>query len=142
MTLKIIAHLSEEYEQMIKLRNDVLLQPSGIPSSYIQPQIENNDIHIGAFENDRLIGCCVLTNRAAGRIQLRQMAVSSDVQGKGIGAAIVAFAEKIAGEKGFKTLFMHARNPVIPFYQKSGYHIVGDEFLEVGIAHHVMEKAL
>ncbi|MBD0374701.1 MAG: GNAT family N-acetyltransferase, partial [Flavisolibacter sp.] len=43
---------------------------------------------------------------------------------------------------GFDILIMHARNPVIEFYKKCGYTIVGEEFFEVGIAHHKMQKQL
>lgn len=142
MDLKIIPHLSEAYNEMLQLRINVLLQPSGIPSNYIQPHAEATDIHIGAFEGEKIIGCCVLTDRGNGQVQLRQMAVGPTFQGKGLGAAIVQFAETVARDKGFYTLFLHARNPVMAFYQKSGYAVAGDEFFEVGIAHHRMEKVL
>jgi predicted GNAT family N-acyltransferase len=75
-------------------------------------------------------------------IQLRQMAVDINMQGTGIGGAIVDFAEKTAKEKGFKILMMHARDVVISFYEKCGYHIADDGFTEVGIPHHKMEKHL
>ena len=39
-------------------------------------------------------------------------------------------------------LMMHARDPVMEFYKKSGYEIVGDQFFEVGMGHHRMEKKL
>lgn len=142
MTLKIIPHFSADYQQMLQLRINVLLLPSGIPASYIQPPAESVDIHLGAFLSGKIIGCCVLTERGNGQVQLRQMAVDPHFQGQGIGAAIVQFAEKVAREKGIHKLYLHARNPVMPFYAKSGYAVAGDEFFEVGIAHHRMEKAL
>jgi predicted GNAT family N-acyltransferase len=142
MTFKIIPHLSKAYQEMVALRTNVLLLPSGIPASYIQPESETSDIHLGAFSEERLIGCCVLSDRGAGQVQLRQMAVASLFQGSGVGASIVQFAEDVAREKGFNTLYLHARNPVMPFYAKSGYKVAGAEFLEVGIAHHRMEKDL
>jgi N-acetylglutamate synthase-like GNAT family acetyltransferase len=142
MTLKIIKHLSPEYEQMVHLRITVLLQPLGIPASYIKPENEGQDLHLGAFADGVIIGCCVLTNKGNGQIQLRQMAVAAKLQGQRIGATILDFAEQTAREKGYSLLFMHARNPVIPFYKKNGYHIVGEEFFEVGIGHHRMEKEL
>jgi predicted GNAT family N-acyltransferase len=37
---------------------------------------------------------------------------------------------------------MHAREPVIDFYKKCGYAIEGDQFFEVGMAHHKMIKQL
>jgi predicted GNAT family N-acyltransferase len=35
---------------------------------------------------------------------------------------------------------MHARDTVLSFYEKCGYQISGEQFFEVGIAHHKMQK--
>jgi N-acetylglutamate synthase-like GNAT family acetyltransferase len=142
MEIRLIDMNSPEYGDMRQLRLDVLLNPIGVSPSYINPEKEKNDLLIGAFEGDRIIGCCVLTPLNKDLIQLRQMAVRPDVQGRGIGAAIVTFAEQTAKEKDFKRLMMHARDVVIPFYQKCGYSIAGEQFTEVGIDHHRMEKSL
>jgi N-acetylglutamate synthase-like GNAT family acetyltransferase len=142
MTITTIEHNSQEYEQMTDLRIRALLEPIGVPSGYIEPEKEKNDFLIGAFEEKEIIGCCVLTPGVNGLIQLRQMAVRPDLQGKRIGAAIIQFAEDVARMNGFSVLMMHARNPVIEFYKKGGYEITGDEFFEVGIGHHKMQKSL
>lgn len=142
MTFKTITHLSEDYRHMIELRVRVLLNPIGIPASYIVAEKETDDILIGAFENDQIVGCCILTDRGNGQVQLRQMAVDTTLQSTGVGALLIAFAEDLARAKGFQLLFMHARNPVIGFYEKCGYRIVGEEFFEVRLGHHRMEKPL
>ena len=142
MTIKIIEHNSEEYEQMLALRKRVLLEPIGIPPSYIQVAHEKEDLLIGAFEQGVLIGCCVLSPKDNQTVQLRQMAVENTRQQKGVGRAIVTFAEEMARRQGYALLLMHARDAVIPFYQKCGYDVVGKKFKEVGIPHHVMQKRL
>lgn len=139
---KIIQHSSDEYDQMLALRTDVLLRPIGVDPSYIQVPQEKTDILIGAFDNAELIGCCVLTPKNSGLVQLRQMAVAKHLQGQGLGAAIMQFAEQMAREKGSHTLMLHARSPVVPFYKKNAYTIVGEPFEEVGIQHFRMEKLL
>jgi predicted GNAT family N-acyltransferase len=131
-----------EYEAMIRLRMKVLLDPVGIPQSYIQPEKEKQDILIGAFENQQLVGCCILTSVDNRTVQLRQMAVDDAVQKKGVGRAILAFAEKTAKKKGYTTLIMHARDAVLEFYRKCGYEIDGEAFFEVGISHHKMKKQI
>jgi N-acetylglutamate synthase-like GNAT family acetyltransferase len=112
MDIRLFNTDSAEYKEMIALRLNVLLRPIGVPESYINPQKEQSDYLVGAFDNGTLIGCCVLTPHSAELIQLRQMAVRQDVQGKGVGAAILVYAEKKARENGFKRLMMHARDVV------------------------------
>jgi N-acetylglutamate synthase-like GNAT family acetyltransferase len=97
---------------------------------------------MGAFEDDRLLGCCLLTPMDAGTIRLRQMAVPNSMQGKGVGRALMIFAENVARDLGYKKLCMHARKTAIGFYEKLGYSISGEEFLEVTIPHYIMEKPL
>jgi predicted GNAT family N-acyltransferase len=142
MNLTTIQHQSAAYDQMIQLRIRVLLQPIGVPASFINQDKEKTDILIGAFEEEKLVACCVLTPKENGTIQLRQMAVETHKQGTGIGAALVAFAEKTAKEAGYTNLMMHARSAVTDFYTKSGYEIIGDPFEEVGIPHRIMQKVL
>jgi len=142
MDIKIIQHDSLDYKQMIALRVSQLLQPIDVPASYIRSENEKNDFLIAAFEKDEMIGCCVLTPKDDRAVQLRQMAVRSDYRGKGIGAAIIDFAEKVARENNFLLVTMHARDPVIDFYKKCGYQIFDDPFFEVGIGHHKMRKQL
>ncbi len=55
---------------------------------------------------------------------------------------MMLFAETLAKDKGFKKLMMHARDTAIGFYEKQGYKVKGEQFYEVTIPHHVMEKFL
>jgi GNAT superfamily N-acetyltransferase len=127
---------------MIKLRLDILRQPLGLSFTPEELEREKNDILIGAFEEDEMLGCCMLTETEPGTVRLRQMAVSGSLQGKGIGAQMMQFAENVARDYGYKKLTMHARKSAIGFYEKFGYQLHGGEFIEVSIPHYVMEKRL
>ena len=142
MGLKQIYHGTNEYKQMVQLRKEILRQPLGL--SFTEEELENekNEILIAAFDEDEILGCCVLCKVDENIIRLRQKAVLDYVQGKGIGASIMTFAENIAIDKGYKSMIMHARNNAIGFYEKFGYKIKGNEFTEVNMPHHVMEKEL
>lgn len=142
MPLKIIDHDSKEYQQMIELRDDILRKPLGL---YFDPEEltrEKDDVLIGAFEEDKLIGCCLLTRADANTCRLRQMAVSSTLQKKGVGATLMNFAENVARDRGYYTLMMHARKSAVGFYQKCGYNVTSGEFYEVTVPHYIMEKKL
>ncbi len=142
MALRMIDHGTREYQQMVNLRNEILRKPLGLYFTEEELEREKDDILMGAFEDDRLLGCCLLTPMDAGIVRLRQMAVPNGMQGKGVGRALMIFAENIARDLGYKKLCMHARKTAVGFYEKLGYSIAGEEFMEVTIPHFTMEKAL
>ena len=142
MALKIIDHGTREYQQMVKLREDVLRRPLGLGFDNEELESEKENMLIAAFEDDDMLGCCMLVEEKPGTVRLRQMAVLNDLQGKGIGRALMNFAENLARDRGYKILSMHARKNAIGFYEKMGYVVSSPEFTEVTIPHFVMEKRL
>jgi ribosomal protein S18 acetylase RimI-like enzyme len=142
MALKIIDHGSREYQQMVQLRNDILRRPLGLQFTPEELEKEKEEILIGAFEEEKMLGCCMLIKQDPVSVRLRQMAVLNNLQGKGIGRALMQFAENIARDRGFQKITMHARKTAVGFYEKLGYRVCGMEFEEVTIPHYVMEKLL
>lgn len=147
-SIRLLEYGSCDYQEMIKLRDEVLRKPLGLhfTESYLKQEV--NDLLIGCFETGEqgeenyLIGCCVLSPVDEELIQLRQMAVREIKQRRGTGREIMDFAEKKSVENGFTTLMMHARKMAVPFYEQLGYQIVSEEFLEVSIPHYEMRKSL
>ena len=142
MALKIIDHGSREYQQMVQLRNDILRKPLKLTLTPQELEKEKEEILIGAFEEEKMLGCCMLIIVDPTTVRLRQMAVLNNLQGKGIGRALMQFAENIARDRGFKKIIMHARKSAAGFYEKLGYQVCGEEFEEVTLPHYQMEKKL
>jgi N-acetylglutamate synthase-like GNAT family acetyltransferase len=142
MPIKQIDHGSKEYEQMISLRNEVLRKPLNLSFENEELDREKDDVLIGAFDEEKMLGCCLLTSVDKDTVRLRQMAVQNNLQGKGIGAAMMNFAENVARDLGYKKICMHARKSAIGFYEKLGYKVAGQEFEEISIPHFMMQKKL
>ncbi len=142
MPLKLIDHGSKEYLQMVDMRIQILRKPLGLIFTDEELAKETEDILIGAFEDEMMLGCCMLTKVKPDTVRLRQMAVKTGLQGKGIGRALMQFAENIARDRGNSKIIMHARKTAAGFYEKLDYKVAGQEFFEVTIPHYVMEKAL
>jgi N-acetylglutamate synthase-like GNAT family acetyltransferase len=142
MALRLIDYGSPEYEKMLRLRNDLLRKPLGLNFDPRELEKEKDDVLMGAFEDDRLLGCCLLTRVDAKTMRLRQMAVPNNLQGKGIGRALMIFAENIARDMGYETLMMHARVTATGFYEKLGYVKKDGQFIEITIPHVIMEKSI
>ncbi|SDC80967.1 GNAT family N-acetyltransferase [Niabella drilacis] len=140
MALKIIDHGSKEYGQMVDLRNEILRKPLGLLLTEEDLNADKNHILIGAFEDEKMLGCCMLVKQPGQVVLLRQMAVIFDLQGKGIGRALMQFAENIARDMGYREISMHARKNAAGFYEKMGYQESSNEFTNLSIPHIVMKK--
>jgi ribosomal protein S18 acetylase RimI-like enzyme len=142
MALKIIDHGTKEYQEVVRLRDEILRKPLGMGFTPEELEREKENLHIAAYEDERMLGCCMLVEENLQTVRLRQMAVLNDLQGKGIGRALMQFAENLARDRGYKKITMHARQNAIGFYEKMGYRKQGKEFTEITIPHYVMEKEL
>ncbi|WP_341834335.1 GNAT family N-acetyltransferase [Chitinophaga pollutisoli] len=140
--IRLIEYGSCDYHDMVVLRDNILRRPLGLTFSTEYLRQEMNDFLIGCFDGKQIVGCCILTPVNNDVIQLRQMAVDENQQGKGTGSKILRFAEERARKEGFSELTMHARDVARPFYEKNGYSARGDIFTEVGIDHIEMYRKL
>ena len=142
MPLKIIDYGSKEYQQMVDLRNEILRKPLGMRLEASDIESDVKHILIAAFEEDKMLGCCMLVRESNNIILLRQMAVRNQLQGKGIGRSLMEFAENIARDIGYREIAMHARSTAAGFYEKMGYRVSGEEFEKLSIAHVLMIKRI
>jgi len=142
MGIKQIDHGTVQYAQMVELRSEVLRKPLGLDFTEEELDKDKDEILIAAFDEDEMLGCCVLCKTEKVDLRLRQMAVKDEIQGTGLGASIIGFAENLARDKGYHKIIMHARDSAIGFYEKLGYKVIGEPFTEVNLPHHLMEKEL
>lgn len=138
-----IVFATPEYDEAVCLRYEVLRRPLGLEFTPEQLAAEYADVHLAAFDRDaRLVGYLNLTPVDDDVLKMRQVAVNPDMQGKGIGSALVAESEVLAKKLGFKKIMLHARDTAVPFYLRLGYAVSGEGFVEVTIPHVKMEKKL
>ena len=71
---------------------------------------------------------------------MRQLAVATELQGRGLGKTLVRYAESFARQSGYQEIVLHARESAVRFYEKLGYTRQGDCFTEVTIPHYQMRK--
>ena len=131
---------SEEYRNELELRDKVLRKPLGMNLYDENLEADINDVHIGAFINNRIVGVLILTRLNSKDIKMRQVAVDEDFRTMKIGTEMVRFAEDYSKEKGYSTMLLNARKTAVAFYEKLGYTKMSGEFLEINIPHFKMSK--
>ncbi len=73
MPIRQIDHGTKEYRQMVELRNEILRKPLDMLLTKEELEKEKHDILIGAFEEEKILGCCLLTRIDNNSVRLRQM---------------------------------------------------------------------
>lgn len=132
-----------EYDDMVQLRQEILRTPLRLEFTIEQLEKEYQDFLFNAYENDLLLGTCILTpvKEQPKSVQMRQVAVTELCQKKGVGSFLVQECESFAKSKGFEKMILHARDIAVPFYEKLGYTITEGPYLEVNIPHYSMERS-
>lgn len=135
---------SSRYDELVRLRYKILLEPLGLKFLDLHRQKEANYLHIACIEqlDDTLVGGLMLAPVDGDAIRLMQVAVDTRYQGEGIGKELVHCAEQRAKEAGFRKIVMHAMLSVVSFYEKMGYVQEGDIFEENGITFAKMVKMI
>jgi predicted GNAT family N-acyltransferase len=132
-----------EYAAEKDLRNRLLRLPLGLTLSEKDVAGEDRQIHLAALDDSgKVVGCVLLVVPGDGTARLRQMAVEENCRGLGIGAGLMAEAERTAREMMLSKITMHARLYARGFYERLGYRAVGEVFPEVTLPHIAMEKKI
>ena len=138
--IQIVDYNSDLQKEAIELRTKVLREPLGLVYTSEQLADEENEVHIVALKNEKVVGVLLLKKIDNTILKMRQVAVDTHLQQKGIGKKLVIFAEEYAIKNRYKEIELHARDEAKDFYQALNYKIVGNSFIEVGILHYKMEK--
>ncbi len=131
------------YDDEIVLRNRVLREPLGMKLTPEFLKKDKDNSHFCLINSDgEMIACLLIKEITKKRIKLRQMAVSENERGKGLGALLIKDTEKILKDEGYSEIELHSREYAKGFYLKSGFIPEGEEFEEIGIPHIKMVKQI
>lgn len=116
----------DKYE---KVPFELLLLADPSPS-IVEDYVAKGDCFVAESEN-QIIGVYVLLPTRTRTVEIVNVAVAEDHQGKGIGKLLVSDAIRVAKSQGYKTIEIGTGNSSIgqlALYQKCGFRIVSVEF--------------
>ena len=100
MEIKVVKHYSKDYWKCVRLRDKILREPINLMFSEEELYLENDQIHIGCFEDEKAVGCFSFVKLNSNTLKMRQVCVHSDQQQKGIGSKMIEFSEQWAKDNG------------------------------------------
>jgi predicted GNAT family N-acyltransferase len=135
------ARSAQERDAAVALRHAVFCIEQGVPEWEELDGRDQDGIHLVAVAEGELLGTCRLV-RIGRTIQFSRLAVRSDARRRGIATALLALADEEAQTLGAKRLVLHAQTYALQLYENAGYRPRGRVFVEAGIEHVAMEKAV
>jgi predicted GNAT family N-acyltransferase len=126
------------------LRWRILRQPWGQPRGSERDAMDDTAFHLLLLDTaGTALACGRLHFNAPDEAQVRFMAVSEKVRGRGYGHRILRALEAEAARRGARKIVLNARDNVTKFYTKHGYAVIGEGETLFGVVRHVrMEKLL
>lgn len=131
-----------ESESIKDLRVQVFVREQGVPLSEEFDEHEESAVHAVALIEGRIVGTGRMYELPSGETQIGRMAVEPRHRRDGIGGLVLAFLEAQAGQRGVREVILHAQTYVQSFYERHGYVVDGEPFMEVDIEHVRMVKRL
>lgn len=133
---------SKVYTDALHIRHDVFIIEQGVSLEEEIDDLENQTEHLVVYENGQPVAAARMLAIDPQTYKAQRVSVLKDARGQGYGAELMQQMELRAKELGGQKITLGAQNTAIPFYEKLGYEVEGDEFLDAGIPHHTMSKSL
>jgi len=132
-----------EVDAARQLRLKVFCEEQGVPREIELDGLDDEAVQVVALDESAVIATCRLRFIEGGATcKLERMAVESRVRSLGVGGRLLAGAEDAARAEGASTMLLHAQRPAEAFYASHGYEAEGEAFMDAGIEHIAMRKAL
>ena len=109
--------------------------------SMIDLYLERGEMLAG-FEDGRAVCVCVVTDEGDGVLEIKNLAVAPDRQGRGYGRAMIEQVERTYRERYARLRAGTGESPLtLPFYEKCGFQIVGriKDFFAENYDHPIIE---
>jgi predicted GNAT family N-acyltransferase len=116
------------------IRFEVFVNEQQVPPEMELDEMDAASLHALALDGDVALG----TGRLLPDGHIGRMAVRREARGKGVGSLLLLALMAAARERGDEAVVLHAQLHARKFYERHGFAVEGDMFMEAGIAHLAM----
>ena len=141
---------NDRIDDCIAIRKKVFVEEQGVP---VELEVDEMDspsapcFHFLMLDDEKAgepvpFGTFRAYYEAEDTVHLQRFCVLKEYRAQGLGRAGFEFVSEFFRLRGAKKLTFGAQCTAIPFYEKCGCRCVSDVFLDAGLPHRTMEKAL
>lgn len=121
------------------IRTRVFVDEQKVPAEMELDEWDPHCVHAIAFDGE---GAATGTGRLLPDGHIGRMAVLPAARGAGVGSALLTALMDEARRRGHRAVALSAQTHAVAFYQRHGYAVCSGEYLDAGIPHVDMERAL
>ncbi|MGV3722358.1 MAG: GNAT family N-acetyltransferase [Actinomycetota bacterium] len=137
-----LIHSDEEYQAALRVRRLVFVQEQGGPLEDEPDQHDATARHFVMVHADEVIGAARIYQPEAGLTKIGRVCLLPERRGEGLGELLMRELLRYAASLEAARIVLDAQCYAIPFYERLGFRVVGEEFLDAGIPHRRMELPL
>ena len=134
-----VADWSADRDKLRSVREAVFVVEQNVPLELEWDEEDERCVHVVAQTKD---GTAIGTGRLLPDGHIGRMAVLRGWRRRGVGSALLEKLVDLAGHAGHMVARLHAQSYVVDFYQRHGFTLEAEEFMEAGIAHRYMTRVL
>lgn len=132
----------DDMVDIMRIREAVFINEQNVPPEQEWDELDaTKAIHFLAVDGIYAMGTARLIPEEHKKARISRVAVLKDWRGLHVGDALLNTLIAEATKQNYTTLSLTAQKYAIPFYQRFGFEVVSDEFVEVGIPHVEMRRS-
>ncbi|MTH53198.1 GNAT family N-acetyltransferase [Bacillus mangrovi] len=133
-----IAQTEKEMQDAFSIRMKVFVEEQNVPAEEELDEYDDTAVHVVLYDEEMPVGTGRI-READGYGKLERICILASCRGKGAGRMIMKELEYTAAPN-ISRFKLNAQTQAVPFYEKLGYEVCSEEFLDAGIPHVTMIK--
>lgn len=130
---------AEDIQTCLAIRHEVFIKGQNVPAHEEVDGLDPDSVHYLLFKNQYAAGTARV-RQLDDVAKIERVAILDAYQGQGLGRVLMNFIiQELNTSSGVKKAQLGAQTHAIPFYEKLGFVICSDEYLDAGIAHKNMQ---
>ncbi|MBD1381956.1 GNAT family N-acetyltransferase [Metabacillus arenae] len=138
MEVKVV-ETNEALEDAFYVRKKVFVEEQQVPEEEEIDDLEEEATHVILYDETLPAGAGRL-RIVDGYGKMERICILPEYRGRGAGNIIMEKLEDVAKEKGASKFKLSAQTHAVSFYEKLGYKVISEEYLDAGIPHVTMVK--
>lgn len=131
----------QQLNDAFDIRKRVFVEEQHVDAEEEIDEFENESVHFVLYDENKAVGAGRF-RIINGKGKVERICILPTYRGKGAGKLVMDAIQDYAASQNIHLLKLNAQTHAIHFYEKLGYEIVSEEFIDAGIPHKTMEKVI